>query len=201
MSSDGTYPSRGSRRAGRDAPAPRRASAGAATAILILTAILGFGGGALLSNAGGDDPQAPAAASDDGAGGSTDAPDSEATEGSDESPAPDDGTILAQSSYDGGQATAADGGECGDCDYIDFSVEAPSLTGETLWLERSLDGGTTWEQFGTSPRSVTLDSSGKGTDQIFSGRAGENQFRWVLRDGSTVVQASNVITIELVAQS
>jgi hypothetical protein len=200
MSSDGTYPSRGSRRVDRDAPVAKRASAGASTAILIITAILGFGGGALLSNAGGDDPQAPAAASEEGTGGSTDAPDTEPTEDSDESPPAGDGTIVAQSAYDGSQATAANGGDCGDCDLIDLTVEAPSLSGETLWLERSMDGGATWEQFGTSPRSVTLDSNGSGSDQIFSGREGENQFRYVLRDGDEVVQASNVIVVDLVPQ-
>ena len=198
MSSDGTYYSgRGSRRADRDSPAATRASAGAAAAILIITAVLGFGGGALLGNAGGD-PQTPAAAGVDGTADNTDAPDGEPSD--DATPPAGDGTIVAQSSFDGGQATAANGGDCGDCDLIDLAVEAPSLAGETLWLERSLDGGTTWEQFGTSPRSVTLNSSGVGSDQIFSGRAGENQFRYVLRDGDEIVQASNVVVVELVPQ-
>ncbi len=199
MSSDGTYSSRGSRRADRDAPAAKRASAGAAAAILIITALLGFGGGALLGNAGGDDPQAPVAETPDGTSG-TDQPDESPGPDDEETPAAGDGTIVVQSAYDGGQATAANGGDCGNCDLIDLAVEAPSLAGETLWLERSLDGGATWEQFGTSPRSVTLDSNGGGSDQIFSGRDGENQFRYVLRDGDEVVQASNVVVVELVPQ-
>jgi hypothetical protein len=199
MSSDGTYSGRGSRRADRDVPAAKRASAGAAVAILIVTAILGFGGGAFFGNAsGGENPQTPAAATDAGTSGGTDASDTDPTEDSDESPPPGDGTIVARSSFDGGQAVAADGGDCGDCDLIDLAVEAPSLSGETLWLERSLDGGATWEPFGTSPRSVTLDGNGSGSDQIFSGRVGENQYRWVLRDGDNVIESSNVIIIDLV---
>ncbi len=198
MSSDGTYySSRGSRRPARDEPAPKRASAGAAAAILLITALLGFGGGALLGNATGDDPQTPAAAGANGTADSTETPGSEPTD----EETPGDGTITVQSSFDGRQAVAANGGDCGDCDIIDLTVQAPSLAGETLWLERSLDGGTTWEQFGSSPRSVTLNSGGVGSDQIFSGRPGENQFRYVLRDGDEVVQASNVIVVELVPQS
>lgn len=198
MSSDGTYSSRGSRRADRGAPAAKRASAGAAAAILIIMALTGFGGGALLGNASGEDPQTPVAETPDETSG-TDEPD--------ESPSPDDeetvaadGTITAHSSFHDGEAIAADGGDCRDCDLIDLTVEAPSLAGETLWLERSLDGGETWEQFGTSPRSVTLNGNGSGSDQIFSGRPGENQFRYVLRDGDEIVQESNVIVVELVPQ-
>ena len=39
------------------------------------------------------------------------------------------------------------------------------------------------------------------TDNIWSGRAGENRFRWVRRDdGGNVIDESNVITVQLIPQ-
>lgn len=191
MSSDGTYSSRGQRRAGRDVPAARRASASAATAILIITAILGFGGGALFGNA--SDGQTPAAASTDGA---TDSPDAqEDSEGNEETESPGDGSLTLESTFNGGTAVAGEDG-----DDIEFTIKTnPPESGLTVELERSLDGGTTWEPFGSSGQTYTLDGDGTKTTTVWSGRAGDNHLRVVEKDGSgNVVRESNVIVVTVV---
>lgn len=196
MSSDATYPGRGSRRADRDAPAAKRASAGAAAAILIVTAILGFGGGALLGNAsGGEDPQTPSAASTEGTDDTGSSDTEENTDGAEETEAPADGSLTLESTFDGGTAVAGEGG-----DDIEFTISTnPPEGGLTVELERSLDGGSTWEPFGSGGQVYTLDSDGTKTTTIWSGRAGENHLRVVEKDGSgNIVRESNVIVVTVV---
>jgi hypothetical protein len=196
MSSDGTYSGRGSRRADRDVPTAKRASAGAAVAILIVTAILGFGGGALFGNAsGGEDPQAPAAAGSDGAVDATESPDAEEGTGGEETEPSADGALTLESSFDGGTAVAGEDG-----DDIEFTIRSnPPQDGLTVELERSLDGGATWEPFGTSGQVYTLDSDGTKTTSVWSGREGDNHLRVVEKDGSgNIVRESNVIVVTVV---
>jgi hypothetical protein len=194
MSSDGTYSGRGSRRADRDVPTAKRASAGAAVAILIVTAILGFGGGALFGNAsGGEDPQTPAAAGTEGTGDTAESPE-EGTDGEETEP-PGDGSLSLESSFDGGTAVAGEDG-----DDIEFTISTnPPEDGLTVELERSLDGGTTWEPFGTDGQVYTLESDGTKTTSVWSGREGENHLRVVEKDASgNIVRESNVIVVTVV---
>lgn len=196
MSSDGTYSGRGTRRADRDAPTVSRASAGAAVAILIITAILGFGGGAFLGNAsGGEDSQTPAAAGTDGTGDTAESPDGEGADGEEQTDPPGDGSLTLESSFDGGTAVAGEDG-----DDIEFTVRTnPPEDGLTVELERSLDGGTTWEPFGSGGQIYTLESDGTKTTSVWSGREGDNHMRVVEKDGSgNIVRESNVIVVTVV---
>jgi hypothetical protein len=192
MSSEGTFSSRGSRRTDRDVPTANRASAGAAAAILIFTAILGFGGGALFGNASGD-AQTPAAS--DGTSG-TESPDGQQDpDGDEETESPGDGSLTLDSTFNGGTAVAGEDG-----DDIEFTIKTnPPVGGLTVELQRSLDGGTTWEQFGSGGQIYTLDSDGTKTTTVWSGRAGDNHLRVVEKDGAgNVVRDSNVIVVTVV---
>ena len=201
MSSDGTFSGRSSRRADREAPAAKRASAGAAAAILIVTAILGFGGGALLGNANGsEDPQTPAAASTEGTGDTAESPDTTPSEDGEQ-----DGDeagaleITLESPKDGGTARAGTGGDNPGED-IEFTIATnPAMSGLLVELQRSLDGGTTWEPFGADGQVYTLGPDGSHTTSVWSGRVGENQLRVVHTDDDGNEIASDPVTVELVA--
>ena len=199
MSSDGTYSGRGSRRADRDVPTAKRASAGAAVAILIVTAILGFGGGALFGNAsGGEDPQTPAAAGSEGTGDTAESADTTPSEDADGDEA-GEFEITLESPKNGGSARAGTGGDNPGED-IEFTIATnPAMSGLLVELQRSLDGGATWEPFGTDGQVYTLGPDGTHTTSVWSGRVGENQLRVVHMDDSGNEIASDPIIVELVA--
>ena len=201
MSSDGTYSGRGSRRADRDAPAVRRASAGAAAGILIVTALLGFGGGALFGNAsGGADPQTPAAVGTEGAGDTAESPETTPSENADQN-GDEAGAfeLTIESPKDGGTARAGTGGDNPGED-IEFTIATnPAMSGLLVELQRSLDGGATWEPFGADGQVYTLGPDGSHTTSVWSGRVGENQLRVVHVDDNGNEIASDPIAVELVA--
>lgn len=199
MSNGSTFSGRSSRRADREAPVTSRASAGAATAILIFTAILGFGGGALLGNAsGGEGPQTPAAASTEGTAETAETPDttpSEAEQGDDAGAF----ELTLQSPKDGGSARAGTGGDNPGED-IEFTIATnPAMSGLLVELQRSLDGGATWEPFGSDGQVYTLGPDGSHTTSVWSGRVGENQLRVIHVDDDGNEIASDPIIVELVA--
>lgn len=169
MSSDGSYPTRASRRAER-APQTSRAPAGTAAAILILAAILGFGGGALAGNAGGDNQEAAAQSTADPGSDTTADEEAEADDPEDEEATPG---VTLRSPQDGG--TVASG------DQIDFEGQIdPPVGGVTLTVERSLDGGDNWETFGSSgPITAETRDDGTFSTYVYSQREGPNHFRLV----------------------
>jgi hypothetical protein len=197
MSSDGTYPGRASRRVDREPPAAKRASAGAAAAILIIMAIFGFGGGVLLGNASGGEPQTPGADTSGDPNSPETAPADDGDGDTDETSG--DLEITLSSPKDGGQARAGTSGDDPGED-IEFAIATnPAASGLLVELQRSTDGGTTWEQFGTSGQVYTLGPDGTHTTSVWSGRVGENQLRIVHTDDQGNEVISNPITVELVA--
>lgn len=196
MSSEGSYPTRSSRRAERE-PQTQRASAGTAAAVLILAALLGFGGGALAGNAGGGEEPVAEVSPDPGTDGTEDADAQEPDEP--EETAVDNG-ILLSSNQAGGEVQQGESG-CTDDDSSGCKIEIegninPPRAGVSLTVERSLDGGATWEPFATSV-TVETDNDGYFSTYFWSGRAGENQFRVVGNDTDADI-VSNTVSVTVV---
>lgn len=201
----GDEPRRPSRRAAREPAGPAKVQGSTAAAILVFVAIVGFGIGAIIGNSGGDDQDPAAAQEQDGAplgtpnDQTTSPDDTEADDGTDEGDGTDDGEnsddevtggegITLTSQQDGGEVPA---GESGTID-----VQATLDSGEegvTLRVERSLDGGQTWEPFCDACTDET-SGSGSYSTNFWTGQTGENQFRVVGPDGL----ASNPISVNVV---
>ena len=183
MSSDGSYPTRASRRAERE-PQTSRASAGTAAAILILAAILGFGGGALAGASGnnGADPTTESTAD----------PGSDTTAGPGEEPdEPEETDASAAVTLTSPQ----DGGTVSGGDQINFEGRIePAVPGVTLTVERSLDGGDNWETFGSSgPITADTRDDGSFSTHVFSQREGANHFRMVGQGPDGWLESNEVI--------
>lgn len=164
MSSDSTYPGRASRRAGNEPPPRKRASVGAAVAVLITAAIIGFGGGAIAANAGDNEEPSTADPTD-----STSDPPAEPTD-----EAGDEPTLTLSSPQDGAEVAS---GEEGQID-LEGAIDPPA-GGVTLTVERSFDGDT-WEPFGSSgPQTTETGDDGAYSYNLWSGRDGDNYFRMV----------------------
>lgn len=195
----GDEPRRPSRRATREPAGPAKVQGSTAAAILVFVAIVGFGIGALIGNAGGggQEPTTTNEAPDGAAVGTPE--DGQSTspddEGSDEGEG-DDGDeettggngIALTSPQDGGEVPA---GESGTID-----VQAMLESGEegvTLQVERSLDGGQSWEPFCDACTDET-SGSGSYTTNFWTGQTGENLFRVAGPDGLV----SNPIAVTVV---
>jgi hypothetical protein len=169
MSSDGSYPTRASRRAER-APQSSRASAGTAAAILILAAILGFAGGALAGNSGGDseDPSAESTA-DVG----SDAPD-DATDDEPDEPAEEDAASSVTLNASPGSVSA--GGRIDLTGRID-----PPVANVELRVERSIGDTESWDTFPSAddPVTATTNANGEFSTWVQSSRQGVNYWKVV----------------------
>jgi hypothetical protein len=189
-----SYGGRNSRRADREPSGPKKASVGTATAILIFAAILGFGGGAIAANSGGGEDEAPPAAGADGTESpGTDDDNSDGEDGASEDTndaAPGEGISLS-SPQDGGEVASGDSGTI----EVQAVLDSPE-GGVTLRVERSLDGGSSWDSFCDSCTDETTNNGSYSTN-FWSGQAGANLFRVVGPDGLV----SNTITVTVVAGS
>jgi hypothetical protein len=192
---DDTYGGRSSRRAaGREPTGKKRASAGTATAILIFAAILGFGGGAIAGNSGGDNGD-PGTALEDTDNSTDGEENSDSEEDADDQPseeAPGEGVTLT-SPADGGEVASGEGGR--------FTLEGstnPPAPGVALTVERSLDGGSTWADAGSSRLTTTTENDGTFETTVWSGREGQNMYR-VVGEGPNGPLMSNEIVVTVVA--
>jgi hypothetical protein len=203
MSSDDvygdSYDGRPARRGGRGSSGPKRATAGTATAIIMLAAILGFSGGAIAGSSGGDndDPPTDPAASSPSPDDAGDDPD----DGGTASPEPSDSELTLSSSKENGEAALGESG-CGDKDggacLIDIAGTLnPPEGGITLRLERSTDGGGSWSQECDNCTGPTGDD-GTFTTRYWSGVEGENRFRLAGEDADGQRIESNEIVVTVV---
>lgn len=196
-----SYDGRPARRGGRGSSRPNRATAGTATAILMLAAILGFSGGAIAGSSASDndDPPAdPATNSSESPDDAGDDPDGEATASSE--PGDSDIELTLTSSKDGGEAALGESGCEGACLIGIEGALAPAQGGITLHLERSTDDGASWDQVCDNCTGTTSDD-GTFTTRYWSGVEGENQFRLSGDDPDGQRIESNVIVVTVVDES
>jgi hypothetical protein len=152
-----------------------RASRGAAAAILVAAAVVGFSGGVIAGNAvGSEDPNA--------AGGS----ESSASPAASQSPTDTEPAAITLSAAKTAFATN---------EKIDLTgVLEPAAEGVELKVERSLNGSD-WDSFPDPEDQVTAKTKNDGTFSTFvqTGREGENQFRVVGLVGEVSIESEPVV--------
>jgi hypothetical protein len=153
-----------------------RASRGAAAAILVAAAVVGFSGGVIAGNAvGSEDPNA--------AGGS----ESSASPAASQSPS--DTEPAAAITLSAAKTAFATN------EKIDLTgVLEPAAEGVELKVERSLNGSD-WDSFPDPEDQVTAKTKNDGTFSTFvqTGREGENQFRVVGLVGEVSIESEPVV--------
>lgn len=188
------------RRSDRGPSGPKRATAGTATAILMLAAILGFSGGAIAGNSGGDDPPTDPAAdsatqpSDDTG---NDPDDSDGEDTASPEPSESDIELTLTSPQDGGEAALGESGCEGACLITILGELDPPQGDITLHLERSTDGGDSWSQECNNCTGTTSDDGAFST-RYWSGVEGENRFRLAGEDADGQRIESNEIAVNVV---
>lgn len=192
MSSDGSYPTRASRRAERAPQQSGRASAGTATAILIIAAIIGFAGGAIAGNSanGGNDEPLAGETQDPVTDSS---PDNASDDGNDENG--DDN----ESEPGGGVTLNASPSSVSAGDRIDLTgrIDPPAANVE-LRVERSVGDTESWDSFPNAddPVTATTNANGEFSTWVQSSRQGVNHWKLVgTVDGEFV--ESNVVEVTI----
>ena len=154
-----------------------RASRGAAAAILVTAAVVGFGGGVIAGNAvGSEDPNA--------AEGSESSASPAASQSPSDTPEPAAAVTLSA-------AKTAFGAN----EKIDLTgVVEPAAEGVELKVERSLNGSD-WDSFPDPEDQVRATTKNDGTFSTFvqTGREGENQFRVVGLVGEDFIESEPVV--------
>lgn len=159
----------------------RRTTGGTLAAWLIIAAIVGFAGGAFFGvQSGSGDPGPKTTTSDNNQQQSgTPEPTGEATT----SPAGDVALTISPKKVKAGEKGRFD---------INVKVDPPE-EGVALKLQRSLDGGDTWED--AFDLALSTDADGEASSSAWSGRVGENLLRVVgISDDSLV---SNEFALEV----
>ena len=153
-----------------------RASRGAAAAILVTAAVVGFGGGVIAGSAvGSEDPGA--------AEGSESSASAAASQSPSDTPEPAAITLSAAKT-----AFATN-------EKIDLTgVVEPAAEGVELKVERSLNGSD-WDSFPDPEDQVRATTKNDGTFSTFvqTGREGENQFRVVGLVGEDFIESEPVV--------
>ena len=151
-----------------------RASRGAAAAILVAAAVVGFGSGVIAGNAvGSEDPAA---------GGSSTSPSASQSPSNTPEPAAAISMSAAKAAF------AAN-------EKIDLTgVLEPAAGGVELKVERSLNGSD-WDSFPDPEDQVRATTKNDGTFSTFvqTGREGENQFRVVGLVGEDFIESEPVV--------
>ncbi|PSK97237.1 hypothetical protein CLV30_12336 [Haloactinopolyspora alba] len=164
-----------------------RASGGALAASLITAAIIGFAGGAYIGTeseqtASGNEPTTESSTDGSGTDASTQ-PEGDGGEPTENESSPETGLTLA-----------ADPQSVTTSERIDLtgSIE-PAKEGVVLRLQRSVDGGE-WKTFSLST-PITTNSDGTFSTWVQTGQSGENSFRVVRKDDSSVVSDPVAVTV------
>lgn len=192
MTSDGSYTTRASRRTER-APQGSRASAGTATAILIIAAIIGFAGGAIAGSSTGDQlPDEVAEAAPDP---NTDtSPANNSDEDSDDS-----GDDNGDSNGDERITLTASPSSVSAGDRIDLTGRIdPPVAGVELRVERSIGSTDAWDSFPGADNQVitTTNNNGEFSTWVQSSREGVNYWKLVgTVDGEFI--ESNVVEVTI----
>jgi hypothetical protein len=175
MTSDGSYPTRASRRAER-APQRSRASVGTAIAILIVAAIIGFAGGAIAGSNSGGQPadQTTETAGDPTADASPD--DTSETETDENGNDDGDGNGSDRITLNASPSSVSAG------DRIDLTGRIdPPVAGVELRVERSVGSTDAWDSFPGADNQVTATTNANGefSTWVQSSRQGVNYWKLV----------------------